>query len=211
MFCPTVCEWHMDEDHCWPIPPGDGILQTKHGRNCIERKVHQYYDLTNSCACSHHTTIITLEILLKGLPQHSQVSAAVKLLEAKATDRSSFECDIRHVVVSSYIWHLYKTSVTEFCMACHCITEIHHQGSAGISKLCQCYDSRGHPIGAQRELLTVFWLTVTVNQQYFKFKCNFAYYIAFTLLVQFSVRSCCCHKSPEGVMYGMFIFFFHQL
>ena len=134
MFCPTVCVLHSYADHCWPTREG-----------AIEKKFHQYQDLASSCARSHPTNIITLEVLLEGLPQYSQVSAAVKLLDVEATDGLNFEWDIRHVTVLSYIWHLYKTSVTEFCMACHFITEICHQGSAGIPKLWLQWTSRWCP------------------------------------------------------------------
>ena len=74
--------------------------------DAAERKVHWYWDLTNACACSHHTTIIMLEVGSRGFLSTEEFKQLYKLLRAKATDRQNFELDVtRHVVVLSYnIW-----------------------------------------------------------------------------------------------------------
>ena len=71
--------------------------------DAAERKVHRYRDLADACACSHHTTIITLEVDSEGFLSTEGFKHLYKLLRAKATDRQNFELDIiRHVVVSCF-------------------------------------------------------------------------------------------------------------
>ena len=74
--------------------------------DAAERKVHRYRDLAAACACSHHTSIITLEVGSRGFLSTVGFQQLFKLLQAKAKDRQNFEIDIiKHVVASSYdIW-----------------------------------------------------------------------------------------------------------
>ena len=66
--------------------------------DAAERKVYRYQDLSDACACSHHTTIIMLEVGTK------EFKKLYKLLRAKATDRQ----------LSYDIW------CSQFCMTYSC-------------------------------------------------------------------------------------------
>ena len=71
-----------------------------------ERKVHRYHELSNACGHSHNTSIITLEVGSRGFLNTTGFQQLYRLVQAKASDRATFERDIiRHVVLSSYdIW-----------------------------------------------------------------------------------------------------------
>lgn len=70
-------------------------------------------DPANACRCSHHISIITLEVL-----SSIDFLKLCKLLRAKATDRARLEQDIRHVIIAS-LQHLVKNELIKkfLCMA----------------------------------------------------------------------------------------------
>ena len=71
-----------------------------------ERKIHRYRELSNVCRQSHNTSIITLEVGSRGFLSTAGFQQLYRLVQAKASDRATFEQDIiKHVVSASYdIW-----------------------------------------------------------------------------------------------------------
>ena len=74
--------------------------------HAAERKNQKYQELRAACSASRHTTIITLEVGSRGFIEMEGFRQLYKLLNTRASQKSTFETDlIRHVVLASYdIW-----------------------------------------------------------------------------------------------------------